>query len=66
MLAYLTEEQPTIHEQASLDPTLGVPAPDDQGAWARVAYEAAHDLASERWTPRRRQRAGARRCEAPA
>jgi hypothetical protein len=63
MLAYLTDEPPTTHEQASLDVTLVVPTPDDQGLWAEVAYEAAQQLESERWIPTRRRRPGTRPCE---
>jgi hypothetical protein len=63
MLAYLTDEQPTIHEQASLDVARAAPTPDDQGVWAQVAYEAAQHLESERWIPTRRHRPGARPCE---
>jgi hypothetical protein len=63
MLAYLIDEQPTMHEQASLDVTLVVPAPDDQGRWAQVAYEAAQQLAPERWIPARRRPRQACRCE---
>jgi hypothetical protein len=65
MLAYLTDEQPTINEQATLDVTLVVPAPDDQGVWAQVAYEAAQHLEPERWIPARRRRAGSLRREGP-
>ena len=63
MLAYLSDEQPTICERAALDVTLVVPTPDDQGAWAQVAYEAAQQLEPERWTPRRLYPPSARRCE---
>ena len=62
MLAYLTDEQPTICEQAALDVTLVVPAPDDQGVWAQVAYEAAQSLGSERWIPTRRRHPNPNRC----
>jgi hypothetical protein len=61
MLAYLTDEQPTSCEQASLDVALVVPTPDDQRVWAQVAYEAAQQLEPERWIPTRR-RSRARRC----
>ena len=63
MLAYLTDEQPTICEHASLDVTPVVPASGDQGVWAQVAYEAAQQLESERWIPTRRRRPGTRPCE---
>jgi hypothetical protein len=59
MLAYLTDEQPTTYETASLDVTLVVPTPDDQEVWAQVAYEAAQQLEAERWIPARRRRPGA-------
>jgi hypothetical protein len=63
MLAYLTDEQPTIYEEAWLDVTLVVPAPHDQGVWAQVAYEAAQLLEAERWIPARRRRPEACRCK---
>jgi hypothetical protein len=66
MLAYLTDEQPTIYELAALDVTPVVPTPDDQGVWAQVAYEAAQQLEAERWIPMRRRRPGTRPCEVPA
>jgi hypothetical protein len=63
MLAYLTDEQPTTYEQASLDVTLAVPTPADQGVWAQVSYEAAQQIEPERWIPARRRRPAACRCE---
>jgi hypothetical protein len=63
MLAHLIDKQPTSYEQASLDVTLVVPTPDDQGAWAQVAYEAAQQLEPECWIPRRRRRPGSCSCE---
>ena len=59
MLAYLIDEQHEFCEQAARDVALVVPAPDDQGVWAQVAYEAAQELEPERWIPARRRRAGA-------
>jgi hypothetical protein len=56
MLAYLIDEQAPAGGQASLDVVLVVPAPDDQGVWAQVAYEAAQQLGPERWIPARRRR----------
>jgi hypothetical protein len=66
MLAYLIDDQPTIHAPAALDVTLAVPARDDQGLRARGAYEVAQQLDAERWTPRRWHRPNACRCEALA
>jgi hypothetical protein len=63
MLAYLTDEQPTMQEQVSLDITLAVATPDDQGVWAQVAYEAAQQLNGTRWIPARRRCPKACRCE---
>jgi hypothetical protein len=63
MLAYLTDEQPTLGERAARDVALDVPAPDDQGVWAQVAYEAAQQIEAERWIPARRRRAEACRRE---
>jgi hypothetical protein len=63
MLAYLTDEKPTICEQASVDVTLSVPPPHDQGVWAQVAYEAAQQLDGTCWIPARRRRPEACRCE---
>jgi hypothetical protein len=66
MLAYLTDEQPTTYQQASLDVTVVAPKPDDQGAWAQVAYEAAQQLEAGFWIPARRRRPGAFREKARA
>ena len=63
MLAYLSDEQPANCEQAALDVIVVAPMPDDQGAWAQVAYEAAQQLDAERWIPARRRRPGAYRWE---
>jgi hypothetical protein len=65
MLAYLTDERPTICEQAAPEVAPGAPAPDDQGVWAQVAYEAAQQLEAERWLPARRRAPRARPCEVP-
>jgi hypothetical protein len=65
MLAYLIDEPPTLCEPASLDVTLALPTPDDQGVWAQVAYEAAQQLEAEGWVPGRRRRPGACRCALP-
>jgi hypothetical protein len=62
MLAYLTDEQPTMDGRAALDVTLVVPTPDDQGVWAQVAYEAAQQLDGTRWIPGRRRGSGASPC----
>ena len=56
MLAYLIDDQPTFCEHAGARSPLVVPAPDDQGVWAQVAYEAAQQLDGERWIPARRRR----------
>ena len=54
MLAYLIDEQAPAGGQASLDVVPVMPAPDNQGVWAQVAYEAAQELEPERWIPARR------------
>jgi hypothetical protein len=66
MLAYLTDEPPTAHEEVALDPTLVAPAPGDQATPAQVAYEAAQHIEAACWIPARRRRPGARRREVPA
>jgi hypothetical protein len=65
MLAYLIDEQVAIDDPASLDATLAVPVPDDQGRCAQLAYEAAQRLESERWIPTRRHGLAARPDEVP-
>ena len=59
MLAYLIDEPHTPGEHE--DVSLVVPAPDDQEAWAQVAYEAAQHLESA-WIPGRRRGPGANPC----
>jgi hypothetical protein len=63
MLAYLIDEQATRCQEEARDGALVGPAPDDQGVWAQVAYEAAQELAPERWVPARRRGAEACRHE---
>ena len=56
MLAYLIDEQAPLYEREAREVALVAPAPDDQEAWAQVAYEAAQQLGPERWIPARRRR----------
>ena len=61
MLAYLIDEQPVSCEHPEGDVALVASAPDDQEAWAQVAYEGAQHLETA-WIPRRRRGPGASPC----
>jgi hypothetical protein len=66
MLAYLIDQEAQAGGQASLDVVPVVPAPDDQGVWAQVAYEAAEHVDGACWIPARRRRARSLRGEVSA
>ena len=66
MLAYLIDEHSLLHDREAGEVALVAPAPDDRGAWAQVAYEAAQHLDGTCWIPACRRRAGSLRREVSA